>query len=255
MANVLIVFAHPDARSLTRQMADTAADALEAAGHMVMTSDLYGTGWKAEFDAADFPGRLDPERLDFVRESYHAFTGETQTADVVREQEKLLAADALILQFPLWWFSMPAILKGWIDRVWACGFTYNHQGQGNRIRYGNGVFAGKRALVSVTTGGPASDYAPRGINGPIEDLLFPLTHGTLFFPGFSVLPTYAVHGTSHISAEGVEMAKAGWRTRLAHLFGDAPITFRPQNGGDYPDRHGLADTVAPGTSGIRAHIA
>jgi NAD(P)H dehydrogenase (quinone) len=252
---VLIVYAHPDRASLTRQMADVAAETLEAEGHKVMTSDLCGMGWKAVFDAADFPSRLDPERLDFVRESFAAFTGGTQTADVVREQEKLLAADALILQFPLWWFSMPAILKGWIDRVWACGFAYNYQGQGNRLRYGEGVFAGKRALVSVTTGGPASDYAARGINGPIEELLFPLTHGTLFFPGFSVLPTYAVHGTSHITAEGVAAAKDGLRQRLTHLFEEAPIAFRPQNGGDYPDHHGLADTVAPGTSGIRAHIA
>jgi NAD(P)H dehydrogenase (quinone) len=85
--------------------------------------------------------------------------------------------------------------------------------------------------------------------------LFPLTHGTLFFPGFEVLPTYTVHGTSHISAEGVEAAKAGLRDRLARLFTDAPIAFRRQSGGDYPDHHGLADTVAPGTTGIRAHIS
>jgi NAD(P)H dehydrogenase (quinone) len=255
MSKILIVSAHPDPRSLTRQLADTAAETLEAAGHKVMTSELYGMGFKAVFDADDFPARLDPEQLNFAHESFHAYGNASQTADVAREQEKLLAANALILQFPLWWFGMPAILKGWIDRVWACGFAYNYKGQGNRLRYGEGVFAGKRALVSVTTGGPASDYAPRGINGPIEELLFPLTHGTLFFPGFSVLPTYAVHGTSHITPEAVAAAKAGLRARLAHLFEDAPIAFRLQNGGDYPDHHGLADTVVPGTSGIRAHIA
>jgi NAD(P)H dehydrogenase (quinone) len=255
MSKVLIVFAHPDPKSLTRQMADAAAETLEAAGHKVMTSDLHGMAFKAAFDAADFPARLDPERLHFGRESYAAYTGATQTADVVREQEKLLAADALILQFPLWWFGMPAIMKGWIDRVWANGFAYNREGLGNRVRYGEGVFTGKRALVSVTTGGPASDYAPRGINGPIEDLLFPLTHGTLFYPGFDVLPTYTVHGTSRITAEGVAAAKEGLRRRLARLFEDAPMAFRRQNGGDYPDHHGLMDTVAPGTTGIRAHIA
>lgn len=255
MSKILIVHAHPDSASLTRQLATTAADALESAGHKVMESDLYGMGFKAVFDGADFPDRNDPERLHFAGESFHAFSGGYQTADVVREQEKLLAADALILQFPLWWFSMPAILKGWIDRVWACGLAYNYQGQGNRLRYGEGAFAGKRALVSVTTGGPASDYAPRGINGPIEELLFPLTHGALFFPGFAVLPTYTVYGTSHIDAVGVEAAKAGLRARLATLFEDAPIAYRRQNDGNYPDHHHLADTVAPGASGIRAHIA
>jgi putative NADPH-quinone reductase len=50
-----------------------------------------------------------------------------------------------------------------------------------------GALQGKRAVLSVTVGGPAEDYAPRGINGPLEQLLFPITHGTLFFPGMDVL--------------------------------------------------------------------
>ena len=185
--NILIVVAHPDPRSLTRQMADVAADTLASQGHRVVISDLYGMNWNAVYGAADFPNRRDPERLDFVKESYHAFTTGTQPDDVVAEQQKLLAADALILQFPLWWFGMPAILKGWIDRVWACGLAYNNAGAGNRHRYGEGGFAGRRALVSVTPGGPASDYGPRGINGPLDQILFPLLHGALFYPGMAVL--------------------------------------------------------------------
>ena len=79
-----------------------------------------------------------------------------------------------------------------------------YQGAGNRYRYGEGGLAGKCALLSVTTGGPAEDYGPRGINGQLDELLFPITHGTLFYPGMEVLPTYAVHGTSRIDADGVE---------------------------------------------------
>lgn len=253
--SVLIVFAHPEPQSLTRQLVDVAAETLAGAGHHVSFSDLYAMGWDAVYRETDFPRRVNPERLSFVHESFHAFATGSQPAVVKAEQDKVFAADAVLFQFPLWWFSAPAILKGWFDRVWACGLAYNYKNEGNRLRYGEGPFAGKRALVSVTTGGPATDYAPRGINGPLDELLFPLLHGTLFFPGFSVLPLHAIYGTAHISAEDVASAKAAWRARVERLFDEAPIGFRLQNGGDYPDHHTLADHAAPGRSGITAHIA
>lgn len=252
---VLIVYAHPEPASLTRQLVDVSVQALQQQGHEVLQSDLYGMNWKAVFDEDDFPCRANPERLSFVTESGHSYSSGRQSKDITSEQQKLLAADAAILQFPLWWFGMPAILKGWVDRVFAYGLAYGYKGAGNRYRYGDGGLKGKRALLSVTVGGPAEDYSPRGINGPLEQLLFPITHGTLFFPGMDVLPTYAVYGTSRITAEGVAAAKASWRFRLERLFEDAPILFRPQNGGDYPDGHVLASHVAIGQSGLPAHVA
>lgn len=252
---VLIVHAHPDPASLTRQLVDTAVQALGQQGHEVLQSDLSGMRWKAVFDANDFPARADPQRLDFVAESGHAYASGQQMPDVAAEQRKLLAADAVIFQFPLWWFGMPAILKGWIDRVFAYGLAYGYRAAGNRYRYGEGGLQGKRALLSVTVGGPAQDYSARGINGPLEQLLFPITHGTLFFAGMEVLPTQAVYGTGGIDAAGVAAAKAAWCQRLHGLFADSPIAFRPQNGGDYPDRHVLADHIAVGQSGLVAHIA
>lgn len=252
---ILIVHAHPEPTSLTQQLVETSIETLHAQGHQVLQSDLYAMGWKAVFDAADFPERINPERLSFVEESGHAFANGCQTPDVEAEQRKLLAADAVIFQFPLWWFGMPAIMKGWIDRVWAYGLAYGYRGAGNTYRYGEGGFAGKRALLAVTAGGPEIDYSPRGINGPLEQLLFPITHGTLFFPGMQVLPTFAVYDTGRINAEGVALAEAAWRARLERLFVDAPIAFRAQNGGDYPDRHVLADHVAPGQAGLVAHVA
>jgi NAD(P)H dehydrogenase (quinone) len=211
--------------------------------------------WKAVFDEHDFPFRADSERLSFVTESGHAYASGQQAPDIESEQQKLLTADAVILQFPLWWFGMPAILKGWVDRVFANRLAYGFRGAGNQYRYGEGGFQGKRALLSVTVGGPASDYSPRGINGPLEQLLFPITHGTLFFPGMDVLPTYAVYGTGRITAEGVAAAKAAWRQRLERLFEEAPIPFRPQNAGDYPGGHELAGHVAVGQTGLPAHVA
>jgi NAD(P)H dehydrogenase (quinone) len=252
---ILIVFAHPEQTSLTRTMVDTSIETLEALGHEVILSDLYGMKWKAVLDETDFPNRVNNERLSFIHESGNAYATQRQTPDVLIEQEKLLSADAVILQFPLWWYGMPAILKGWIERVYAFGFAYGYKNGTNQFRFGEGILSGKRAIVSVYAGGPESDYSARGINGPIEQLLFPLTHGVLFYPGMEVLPTHVVHSAAFIKPEEVEKAKIDWKKRLENLFIDKPIPFRAQNGGDYPDRHVLRDDIAPEKTGILAHIA
>ncbi|MDC3958934.1 NAD(P)H-dependent oxidoreductase [Polyangium jinanense] len=251
---VLIVVAHPDPASLNGALKEIAISELRELGHRVLLSDLYGMGWKAPFDGGDFLDRRDPTRLSLVTESGHAYASGTQTPDVMAEQEKLAAADAVIFQFPLWWFSMPAILKGWVDRVFAYGLAYGYKNAGNQYRYGDGGFAGKRALLSTTVGGPAIDYSPRGINGPLEDLLFHITHGTLFFAGMTVLPTHAIYAVDRLEREAADDAFMRWRGRLRGLFTDAPIPFRHQNAGDYPDRHVLDESVAPGVRGFAAHV-
>ncbi len=252
---VLIIHAQPEPSSLTRHLVDASIECLTAQGHEVLQSDLYGMGWKATFDENDFPDRANPHRLSFGAESAHAYRNGRQTADVAAEQAKVLAADAVIFQFPLWWFGMPAIMKGWIDRVWAAGLAHNYKDAGNAYRYGEGAFKGKRAMLSVAVGGPAEDYAPRGIDGPLEQLLFPVTHGSLFYAGFDVLPTFAVYGTGRMTAAGVAVAKEAWITRLKDLFEEVPIPFRPQNGGDYTRTNELWPHVAVGQTGIGAHIA
>lgn len=250
---VLLIHAHPEPTSLTRTLVEVAKASLHGSGHRVLESNLYGMNWKAVFDAADFPQRVDKDRLCFITESQAAYAKSTQTRDVEDEQAKLRQADAIVFQFPLWWFSFPAILKGWIDRVFAYGLAYGYKDAGNQYRYGEGGFAGKRALLSVTVGGPPEDYGARGINGSLEQILFPITHGTLFFSGMEVLPTFAVYGTGRLTEAEVGLAIEALKKRLNGLFTDAPIPFRRQNNGDYPDKHQLAVAVAPGRTGIVAH--
>lgn len=252
---ILVVSAHPEATSVTRQLADISVIELETQGHQVMKSDLYAMNWKAVYDASDFPDRVSNTRLSFIQESAHAYSNGCQTADVTEEQRKLAEADAVILHFPLWWFSMPAIMKGWIDRVWAYGLAYGYKDAGNHYRYGDGGLAGKRALLSVCVGGPAADYGPRGINGPLDQLLFPITHGSLFFAGMEVLPEFALYSTGDYDSAAMTAAGHAWRERLAGLFTDSPIPFRWQNEGDYPDRHVLGNHVATGQTGLPAHIS
>jgi NAD(P)H dehydrogenase (quinone) len=252
---VLIVYAQPEPTSLTRQLVEVTAETLQRQGHEVLRSDLYCMRWKAVYDGDDFPVRSNPERLSFIAESAHAYATGQQTPDVVAEQAKLLRADAVVLQFPLWWFGVPAILKGWIERVYAFGFGYGFKDGTNAHRYGEGALKGKRALVCTLTGGSAAEYGPRGIHGPLEHLLFPLTHGALFYPGMDVLPIHAVYRAAHIkTAEEAEAAKTAWRARVERLFEDASVPFRLQNGGDYRDRHTLVEEIAPEQSGLGVHV-
>ncbi|CAH2602123.1 NAD(P)H-dependent oxidoreductase [Rhodovastum atsumiense] len=252
--NILHVFAHPEPRSLNGALRDVALAELAAQGHAVRVSDLHAAGWKAVVDRADFPLASEDERFRPVGASRQGFAAGALTADVLAEQEKLLWADVLILQFPLWWFTMPAILKGWVDRVFAYGFAYGvgeHSDRRWGDRYGEGTFAGRRAMLMVTTGGWAPHYSPRGINGPIDDLLFPIHHGILWYPGYAVLPPFVVHDADRLDAEGFARATAELRARMRGLATTPPLPFRRQNGGDYtiPDlqlRPGLGDTGAGG---------
>ncbi|MFM9607523.1 NAD(P)H-dependent oxidoreductase [Streptomyces niveiscabiei] len=231
----LIVHAHPEPQSLNGSLTDLAVRTLEGAGHEVRVSDLYAMGWKAVVDAADYgPAASSP--LKVALDSGRAFDTGTLTADVRAEQEKLLWADTVVLQFPLWWYTMPAILKGWVDRVFTYHFAYGvgeHSDTKYGDRYGEGTLAGRRALVSVTVGGPESHYSARGINGPLDDVLFPIQHGILHYPGLEVLPPFVVHGADRITdAEFTDVAKA-WVERLLTLESTEPIGFRRQNFGDY----------------------
>ena len=149
--------------SLNGALRDVAVAELQAQGHEVRVSDLYADGWKAAVDRLDFPNVAQDERLRVADASGRAFAAGALTEDVKTEQEKLLWADTLILQFPLWWYSMPAILKGWVDRVYAFGFAY---GVGERSdthwgdRFGEGTLAGKRAMLIVTVGGLGNALCP-----------------------------------------------------------------------------------------------
>ncbi|HEY4201543.1 MAG TPA: NAD(P)H-dependent oxidoreductase [Devosiaceae bacterium] len=256
---ILFVFAHPEPKSLSASLRDVAIRELEAAGHEVQVSDLYAMGWKSEVDHADFPSLPSDTRLVPVAASKSAFDTGTLTDDVKAEIEKLLWADALILQFPLWWFAMPAILKGWVDRVYAYGFAYGvgeHSDKRWGDRYGEGTLAGKRAMLIVTAGGWEEHYAARGVNGPIDDLLFPINHGILYYPGYDVLPPFVTYSTDRFNETRFQSAAERLRERMRALETTPPIPYRRQNAGDYhiPSMQLRPDLADPDETGFALHL-
>jgi len=151
--NVFIIHAHAEPKSFNGAMFQTAQETLRAAGHAVVTSDLYAMKFDPVSDRRNFTTVKNPDYFKQQIEEMHATEVGGFAPDVEAELRKMEGCDLMIWQFPLWWFGLPGILKGWADRVFAMGRTYG----GERF-YENGVFKGKRALLSVTTGGPEAVY-------------------------------------------------------------------------------------------------
>lgn len=108
--HALVVVAHPDPNSLSHAVAKALAEGVSGAGHTVEIADLAREGFDPRFSPAD----LALHRREVP-----------PPADVVAEQARIDRADALVLVYPIYWWSMPALLKGWIDRVFANGWAYD----------------------------------------------------------------------------------------------------------------------------------
>jgi NAD(P)H dehydrogenase (quinone) len=218
---VFIVHAHPEPKSFSGAMTRAATEALRAAGREVVVSDLYAMGFDPVSDRRNFTTVLDPDYYRQQAEEAHAVAHDGFAPDIKAEMDKLFWCDALILQFPMWWFSLPAMLKGWVDRVFASGGRVYGVGK----RYDQGVFVGKRAMCALTTGGAAPSFSDGGLSGPIGTILFPINHGILYFTGFTVIEPFIVHAAARIT-DAERLAELDrYRARVISLQTAPTITY------------------------------
>ncbi|KAL3989166.1 hypothetical protein ACER0C_013484 [Sarotherodon galilaeus] len=219
---VLIVYAHESPASFNAAAKDAAVAALTAQGCTVEVSDLYAMKFKAAATTEDITGEVkDAENFCYAKEIKLASEEGRLADDIKKEQEKLKEADLVIFQFPMYWSSVPAIMKGWMDRV--LGFAYAQE-----KRYSEGIFKDKKAMLSFTTDCPESVYSDTGINGDINVTLWPLQNGILNYCGFQVFAPQIFWDSDSRSS-----MLEGWRTRLQYLCGEAPVYFAPL---DYFDK-------------------
>ncbi|AJO79030.1 MULTISPECIES: NAD(P)H-dependent oxidoreductase [Pseudomonas] len=186
--HVLIVLAHPEKKSFNAHLAQQAQDTWRAQGHQATVLDLYAEQFEPREGDWHYSSRLDAGHFDTMQEQRHHWHQQALPRDVERHIELLLRADALILQFPFWWFGAPAILKGWMDRVFVYGGLYQSQ-----RRHERGIMRGKKALVVSTAGASAQACAANGRDGDMRLLLWPILH-SLHYIGFEVLEPYLFHG-------------------------------------------------------------
>jgi NAD(P)H dehydrogenase (quinone) len=185
-----LVHAHPEPTSFTAAMFDVIKTTLGEDGWEVATHDLYRSGFNPVLSRADFPTPADPAHFNYTAEQRAGYASGALAPDILAEVEQLLGADLLVLTFPVYWFSMPAILKGWIDRVFLSGPMYT-----GRDMYGRGKMRGRRVLVAASLGGREHMFGDDAIHGPLHDgMLSHLLRGTLGVVGYDVLsPFWAYH--------------------------------------------------------------
>ncbi|HEX2113376.1 MAG TPA: NAD(P)H-dependent oxidoreductase [Alphaproteobacteria bacterium] len=214
----LIVVAHPDPGSFNAQLASVAVQALESSGYQVDVSDLYALDFDAREGPWHYRARDRTDVFDVQAEQRSAARRATLPPDVQRELDKVMRSDLLILQYPTWWFSVPAILKGWVDRVLAYGTTYTSE-----RRYDRGMLGGKRAMLSVTFGGAESTFAHNGRNGDVELLLWPMQM-TLFYVGYQVLTPFTAFGIAGASTDSGKAALTERLERYKTLYRERLLT-------------------------------
>jgi len=129
----LVVLCHPEGRSFNHSVAERVCAALAAAGHRVRFHDLYA------------------ERFDPVLAVSELRRGYSLEPDVQAHSGELEASAGLVLVHPEWWGGPPAVLKGWVDRVFRPGLAYELEGEEFMSKHRRGLFAGKRAQVFATT--------------------------------------------------------------------------------------------------------
>ncbi|KAM6977806.1 NAD(P)H dehydrogenase [quinone] 1-like [Aplochiton taeniatus] len=220
---VLIVYAHQSPGSFNAAAKDAAVKALTAQGCTVEVSDLYSMKFTASATSQDITGEVkNPEHFQYAEETKLAWLEGKLSADITEEQRKVTQADVLLFQFPMYWFSVPAIMKGWIDRVLTMEFAYTSE-----KRYSQGIFKDKKAMLSFTTGSQESMFSANGINGDMNVTLWPLQNGILHYCGFQVLAPQIFWAPSHVPSDACTAMLDAWTARLQGLLGEMPLSFTP----------------------------
>jgi NAD(P)H dehydrogenase (quinone) len=132
----LVVFAHPDPESFSSALCAAAVEGLRSAGHHVDVIDLY---------AEDF----DP-RMSFDERVAYETPTPILSAQVVRYAELVRQAEGLVFVYPTWWWGLPAVLKGWLDRVMVPGVSFVLDPATNKVKPGLGHL---REVIGISTYG------------------------------------------------------------------------------------------------------
>ncbi|MBX9868053.1 MAG: NAD(P)H-dependent oxidoreductase [Burkholderiales bacterium] len=151
--NILVIYAHPYNQSFNHAIKETIVMSANSTGNLVEVRDLY---------ALDFDPVLCAEEL------VNSFKGNPVLADVAIEQNYIRWADMVVFVYPLWWAGMPAILRGYLDRVLSFGFAYTADENGT-----TGLLGNKQIVMINTIGATQQDYEANGMLKALETIANP----------------------------------------------------------------------------------
>ncbi|WJE52354.1 NAD(P)H-dependent oxidoreductase [Bacillus cereus] len=138
----LIVYAHPNPQSFNHAILETVKAEQEGKDHEVRVRDLYELNFNPVLSASDFV----------------SFSQGKTPANIQEEQEHITWADSIIFIYPVWWAGLPAILKGYVDRVFSHGFAYTYGENGIEK-----LLSGKKGLLLSTMGNSKEAYTASGM--------------------------------------------------------------------------------------------
>ncbi|MEC0372729.1 NAD(P)H-dependent oxidoreductase [Paenibacillus chibensis] len=183
--NHLIIYAHPRKESFNHAILQTAVQGLRQKGHEVIVRDLYAMEFQPVITSSEILGGV----------------GE----DIVQEQEYLKWADVITFIYPIWWTGLPAILKGYIERVFSYGFAYRYV-NGEQM----GLLKGKKTVIINTQGKSHAQYAASGMD---QALRLTSDKGIFEYCGLDVM--------YHLFLESVpqsdEATRAAWLQQIAEM--------------------------------------
>ncbi|WP_413203842.1 NAD(P)H-dependent oxidoreductase [Rhodospirillum sp. A1_3_36] len=237
-----IIHAHSERDSFVAAMRDVLRQTFSEAGAEVIQSDLYAMGFNPVMSSADFGERKAVDHLTYAMEQRHGFANRTLAPDILAEVDKVLSADLLVFTFPLQWFGVPAILKGWIERVFLSGPFYG----GKRV-YERGGLAGKRAFAAFSLGGRDHMFGPDALHGELTmGMMRHFFQGTLGYVGLEVLEPFIAYHVPYV-AEPDRQALLGDLAEVARTLKERPVL-------PMPDLSKFDDTFAPRPPPRKTHV-
>lgn len=170
--HLLTILDHPKPNSFTAAAVAKLCEGAKAAGHTTEVADLHAEGFDPRWSMADIEGE--------------AGTGAPQ--DILAEQTRIARADAICLAFPLFWWGMPSMMKGWVDRVWMWGWAYDQLDDPEKS-----LQRSRTGLLLVPAGARSDEMEAKGYTDALETLW---TKGTFGYFGFSPRKLELLHGAT-----------------------------------------------------------
>ena len=183
-SKILVIFAHPEPKSFCAAIKDTAVETLIKEGHEVKVTDLYKMKMILPLDKTDFTTITSPDHFKPQAEqgSCNAKNFEGYAPELKEEHEKIKWCDVMLFVFPLYWWSVPGIMKNWIDRTLSMGFAYGAKGAAS--------LKPRKGMILYTTGGPKAFHQSIGMESVAWKLM---NHGVFIFCGMTPLEPYVAY--------------------------------------------------------------
>lgn len=188
--HVLTVIDHPDPNSFTAAVADSFVAGAQAAGHTTQRADLHAEGFDPRWTQADID----------------ADTTGIAPVDVFAEQERIARADGICLVFPLYWWGMPAMTKGWVDRVWSYGWAYDQLDDPERS-----MQRSRMGVLLVPAGARSDEMETKGYTAALETAWL---KGTFGYFGFTKRKLELLNGADGSDARRKALLERAFRIGL-----------------------------------------